>query len=69
MLFTTGFGLAQAFRLGDKEIPIGQEMPLSLGGLSLLAVLSLTWRILRRDYNVTAVPLTPLGILGQNKIS
>ncbi len=52
MLFTSGFGLAQAFRIGGKEIPFGQEMPLSLAGLSLLATVSLTWGILRRDHKL-----------------
>jgi hypothetical protein len=52
ILFTSGFGLAQAFRIGGKEIPFGQEMPLSLAGLSLLAIVSLTWGILRRDHKL-----------------
>jgi hypothetical protein len=71
---TAGFGMAQ---VGGLEVQYGSKMPeevipdaLSIAGLTLAAILWLTWRILIRDYEgrplaqaVHATDLTPSDAL------
>jgi hypothetical protein len=48
-LFMGGFGIAQIGRLPDSAVITIESMPLSLAGVSLVAIVALIWRILRRN--------------------